>query len=197
MTVAAMLESKILRLNAAGQPVEWLHWQEAVCLYARDLVIWSLGGAVRHVVGGRSRLTGMTTSMDLPAIIAVDGKRLAPMRTKPPLTNQALFYRDNCQCLYCANYFSFAQLSRDHVLPTSRGGKDTWGNVVAACKRCNQRKGNALLSEINMDLIALPYCPNPAEYLALINNKRIRGDQMEYLRPLFSRYSMNRNPAVH
>jgi len=78
-------------------------------------------------------------------------------------------------------------LSRDHVHPISRGGRDRWNNVVAACKRCNQHKGNRLLSETGMELLALPFCPNTAEYLALINSDRIRGDQMEFLRPQFSR----------
>ena len=183
------MEAQILRLNSAGQPIEWLHWKECVCLYARDLVEWSLGGVVKKVHGGRSRLTGQLSIMELPAIVACGGQRLTPVKKVPPLTNQALFYRDNCQCLYCGGYFTFAELSRDHVHPKSRGGPDRWENVVAACKRCNQRKGSALLSEIDMDLLALPYRPNPSEYLALINSARIREDQIEYLRPAFSNYS--------
>ena len=189
------MDARILRLNIAGQPIEWLHWQECVCLYARGLVSWSLGGVVKKVYGGQSRILGRRTLIDVPAIVACDGTRLTQMKLHPPLTNQALFYRDNCQCLYCGHYFSFSMLSRDHVQPTSRGGKNKWENVVAACKRCNQRKGNALLSEINMELLALPYRPNPYEYLALINNLRIRDDQVEYLRPRFSRYNFVREPA--
>lgn len=184
-----MMEARILRLNIAGQPIEWLHWKEAVCLYARDLVVWSLGGVVRQVKGGHSRFTGQRTIIELPAIVACGGGRLAPIRTNPPLSNPALFYRDNCQCMYCGQYFTFAELSRDHVRPRSRGGLDRWENVVAACRRCNQHKGNALLTEINMELIALPYRPNPSEYLALINSERIRNDQMDYLRPQFLRYT--------
>ncbi len=183
------MEPRILRLNMAGQPIEWLNWKEGVCLYARDLVSWSLGGVVRRVRGGRSRHTGLRTVIELPAIIACDGTRMAPVRRRPPLTNRALFHRDNFQCLYCGNFFSAQQLSRDHVIPTSRGGRDRWENVVAACKRCNQRKGNALLNETSMTLLALPYRPNPYEYLALINSHRIRGDQMDYLRPKFDRYA--------
>lgn len=182
------MEPRILRLNLAGQPIEWLNWKEGVCLYARDLVVWSLGGIVRKVRGGRSRLTGLRTTIELPAIVACDGARLSPVRKHPPLTNKALFHRDRFQCLYCGVYFPEPLLSRDHVIPTSRGGTDRWENVVAACKRCNQHKGNALLDEINMTLIALPYRPNPYEYLALINSHRIRGDQMDYLRPKFDRY---------
>jgi len=183
------MEARILRLNMAGQPIEWISWKETACLYSRGLIGWTLGGEVKRARGGFSRLTGRRTELSLPAIIACEGEKLAPMRVKPPLTNSALFYRDNCQCMYCGGYFEFTQLSRDHVHPSSRGGDDKWENVVAACKRCNQRKGDSLLSEINMELIALPYRPNPAEYLALINSERIRGDQMEYLRPQFSRYS--------
>lgn len=184
-----MLEARILRLNLAGEPIEWLHWQSAVCLYARDLVRWSLGGIVRQVRGGHSRLTGLRSQIELPAIIACGGGRLAPVRRVPPLTNAALFARDNYQCLYCGYYFGTQALSRDHVHPISRGGEDRWENVVAACKRCNQRKGNYLLDEITMQLIALPFRPNIAEYLALINSTRIRGDQIEFLQTQFSQNS--------
>ncbi len=182
------MEAKILRLNMAGQPIEWLSWKDCVNLYAREIIIWSLGGIVRRAHGGKSRITGLQTYIDLPAIVACDGEKIAPVRRDPPLTNVGLFHRDNHQCMYCGNYFSYSELSRDHVFPSSKGGEDRWENVVAACKRCNQRKGDSLLSDIDMDLLALPYRPNPYEYLALINTDRIRGDQMEYLRPQFSRY---------
>ncbi len=99
------MEAKILRLNMAGQPLEWLNWKECVSLYARDIVMWSLGGIVRRAHGGRSRLTGEQTFIDLPAIIACDGERIAPVRPVPPLTNTGLFFRDNCQCLYCGKFF--------------------------------------------------------------------------------------------
>ncbi|UTF59358.1 HNH endonuclease [Gilvimarinus sp. DA14] len=180
------MEERILRLNIAGQPIEWLHWQDAVCLYARDLVAWSLGGPVRKVIGGYARCSGVRSQITLPAIIACGGRRIARYRQIPPLTNRALFARDNYLCLYCGNSFVSNLLSRDHVHPVSRGGRDVWQNVVSACKRCNQRKSNHLLQDIDMELLALPFCPNNAEYLALINSDRIRGDQMEFLRPQFS-----------
>ena len=192
------MEAMILRLNSAGQPLEWLDWKDAACLISREVVSWSLGGIVKQVHGGRSRLTGLRSQLSLPAIIACHGKlptsaaRTAyqhQLQKGPPLTNGGLFARDNYQCLYCGRHFPRFSLSRDHVHPVSRGGKDRWENVVAACKRCNQRKSNQLLSDISMDLLALPYRPNRAEYLALINNKRIRGDQMDFLRPQFSKNS--------
>lgn len=183
------MEARILRLNIAGQPVEWLHWKEAVCLHARDMVAWSLGGIAREVRGGYCRMTGLQSTVQLPAIIACGGHRLPKIRTNPLLTNEALFARDQYQCLYCGHQFPFEGLSRDHVVPKSRGGDDRWENVVTACRRCNQFKGDRLLNEISLELIALPYRPNYAEYLALINSKRIRGDQMDFLRPQFSKHS--------
>ncbi|MGD9660077.1 MAG: HNH endonuclease [Porticoccaceae bacterium] len=177
---------KILRLNLAGQPIEWLDWQTAACLYARELVAWSLGDVIHKVRGGHSRLTGRRSQIDLPSIIACGGGRLARPRLSFPLRNDALFARDGYICMYCAEHFDQAQLTRDHIIPLSRKGEDRWENVVTACRRCNQRKANYLLEEIGLELVALPYRPNNAEYLAIINSKRILGDQMDFLRSQFS-----------
>lgn len=180
------MDDRVLRLNVAGQPQEWLHWQQAACLYARGLVCWSMGGRVKRVYGGHSQVTGGCSKMDLPAIIACAG-RMVP-QYGPALSNSALFARDNNQCLYCGQYFTRSNLSRDHVHPVSRGGENCWENVVAACLHCNQKKGDTLLEHSSMQLLALPFRPNPAEYLALINSARIRADQMEFLRVKFSQH---------
>ncbi len=177
---------RILRINTAGFPIEWLSWQEAVCLHARELVSWTYGEEVMEVHGGHCRLTGEQTVMVLNSIIACRGKVFNQRAKAPPLTNRALFRRDQNTCLYCGVLFQEVHLSRDHVHPISRGGEDTWTNVVTACKRCNARKGNLLLEESRMELMALPYRPNHAEYLALTHSGRILGDQMAFLRRQFS-----------
>src|SRR5690606_15187008 len=145
--------------------IEWLDWQAAVCLYARELVSWTLGEVVRKVRGGHSRLTGLRSVIELPSIIACGGEQLARPRSVYPLSNPTLFARDGYLCLYCGGAFEASELTRDHIVPTSRGGVDRWENVVAACRRCNQRKADALPEEANMELIALPYAPNNAEFL--------------------------------
>ncbi|MDP7359891.1 MAG: HNH endonuclease [Pseudomonadales bacterium] len=177
---------RILRINTAGAPVEWLSWQQAVCLQARELVNWSYGEEVFRIRGGYSRLTGEQTVVTLNSIIACKGKVYGKQRKEPPLTNRALFRRDQNMCLYCGNHFDNIKLSRDHVVPLSRGGEDAWTNVVTACKRCNARKGNRLPDETNMELLALPYRPNHAEYLALSHSGRILVDQMAFLQKQFS-----------
>jgi len=166
--------------------VEWLSWQQAVCLQARELVNWSYGEEIFRIRGGYSRITGEQTVVTLNSIISCKGKVYGKRRKEPPLTNRALFRRDQNMCLYCGNHFDNISLSRDHVVPLSRGGEDTWTNVVTACKRCNARKGSRLPDETNMELLALPYRPNHAEYLALTHSGRILGDQMAFLQKQFS-----------
>lgn len=178
---------QILRLNIAGHPIEWLTWQEATTLYARDLVVWTLGETVRTITGGTSRITNLTSRISLQSIVACAGDLHHSQMKKPALTNRVLFRRDQNMCMYCGKYYEDRELSRDHVLPSSRGGRDIWTNVVAACKRCNHFKQNRTPEEARMELLALPFEPNPAEYLALVNSRRIRADQMEFLRAQFSR----------
>lgn len=118
-----MLTPHILRLNIAGQPVEWLSWQEATCLYARELVAWTLGERVRTVHGGFSRLTGLQSTIDLHSIIACSGHVAWKPRLVPPLTNRALFRRDRHLCMYCALKLPERELTRDHIVPRSRGAR--------------------------------------------------------------------------
>lgn len=183
------MHERILRLNIAGSPVEWLNWEDAVTVQARGMVAWTLGSPCMTVCGGRSRKTGEQSKLVLHSIMACEGRVFDLASRIPNLTNTSLFRRDQHLCLYCGKPFEERHLTRDHVIPLSKGGKDHWMNVVSACRRCNQFKGNKLLDEIHLELLALPYTPNHAEYLALINSHRIRSDQMEFLRPSFSRQS--------
>ena len=80
--------------------------------------------------------------------------------------------------------FNRAELTRDHVRPTSRGGTDRWENVVAACKRCNWKKDSRTPEEANMPLLAVPFRPNPWEWHFLAKD-RILVDQMDYLSQRF------------
>ncbi len=176
----------ILRLDISGAPLRWIPWQHAICLYSRDRVAWTAGDSVFTFRGGISRLTGRKSRVEVNSIIAVKCSRIGGYRRViPPLTNRELFLRDANLCLYCGGQYHKSELTRDHVIPLSRGGKDRWLNVVAACKRCNTRKGNRTPEIAGMPLLAVPYVPNWAEYLAL-SNRRILADQMEFLKQQFS-----------
>ena len=177
----------ILRLDISGIPVTWLPRQDAVNLYCRDLVGWTAGDESFTLYGGVNRRSGLRSRVSINSIIAVKrqyGHRYV-QRAAPPLTNRALFLRDASLCMYCGTPRKSGSLTRDHVLPMSRGGLDRWTNVVTACRSCNARKGNRTPEEAGMPLLAIPYVPNWAEYLAL-SNRRILSDQMEFLKTQFS-----------
>jgi 5-methylcytosine-specific restriction endonuclease McrA len=70
-----------------------------------------------------------------------------------------IYLRDQNRCQFCGRKFSSAELSLDHVIPISRGGKSTWENVVCACLPCNVKKGNKLLGECGMQLTRQPVRP--------------------------------------
>jgi 5-methylcytosine-specific restriction endonuclease McrA len=70
-----------------------------------------------------------------------------------------IYLRDQNRCQYCGRRFPSSELSLDHVVPVSRGGKSHWENVVCACLPCNVKKGNKLLTECHMQLIRLPHRP--------------------------------------
>ncbi|MGI9229388.1 MAG: HNH endonuclease [Gammaproteobacteria bacterium] len=177
----------ILRLDIGGTPVTWIPWQDAVSLYCRDMVAWTAGDESFTFTGGVNRLSGQLSSVSVNSIIAVKRsvRHRYVQRSIPPLTNRELFLRDAGLCMYCGRQQGSRDLTRDHVLPMSRGGRDKWSNVVTACRMCNTRKGNRTPEEARMALLAVPYVPNWAEYLAL-SNRKILADQMEFLKTQFS-----------
>jgi uncharacterized Zn-finger protein len=186
--------SKILTLDASGQPKDWVTHQEAIIYHAKNLVAWQLGegeGDVQYR-GGHNRMTGLMSQITTAPIIAIKGKSSAgalKRMTKPPtLSNPELFRRDRMMCAYCGRLFKDSDLSRDHVIPTSRGGKDIWTNVVTACNRCNHAKDDQLLEECGMKLLYVPYAPNWAESL-ILENRNVLACQMEYLKAFLPEHS--------
>ncbi len=179
----------ILTLDYHGVPHRWISWQQACYYYAKNLVAWTLGDTAFTVHGGVSRLTGQRSRISGQSIIAIKGKAMAfkGFNHIPPLNNRELFRRDHHTCAYCGEEFSFLRLTRDHIKPASRGGRDTWMNVVTACRHCNGIKRNRTPEEAGIQLIYTPYVPNRAEYL-ILTNRKILADQMEFLRPHVSNH---------
>jgi len=176
----------ILELDRTGQTVGWISWQNAVSLYARGAISWTLGDHTFRIHGGYNRLTGKHSQMDIHSIIATSGIAKNKFAYTPPLSNQALFRRDQYICMYCLGKFHPVQLTRDHVIPLGQGGSDHWNNVVTACRCCNQKKGCQTPQQASMKLYAIPYAPNYAEWLVL-RNRRILADQMAFLQSQFSK----------
>ena len=173
---------RLLGLDAHGRALDWMSWQDATCLYARDAIAWTLGDPCLRVHGGVCRMTGARSVIELHPIVATRGHAHArALDPTPALSNTALFARDAHLCLYCGQQFHRPQLTRDHVMPLSRGGRDVWENVVSACFHCNSRKGNRTPQQANMPLLAVPYRPSWIEHL-ILSNRNILADQMAFLK---------------
>jgi 5-methylcytosine-specific restriction endonuclease McrA len=198
---------QVLRTDVSGMPLEWIDYREAVRLYYMAQVAYSCGSLLYRVYGGVSARTGNRSFVEVNSIVATVGRTqgLAGLYDDyvPPLNNKTLFRRDANLCLYCGERFMSRDLTRDHVTPLSKGGADSWTNVVTACRRCNNHKGGRSPEGAGMQLIAVPFIPTYAEYIYL-KGRRILADQMQFLlahiprsSPLHARLSTSLRAGSH
>ncbi|GAB1390764.1 MAG: HNH endonuclease [Rubrivivax sp.] len=182
----------VLQLDVSGRPQAWISPKEAAVLYASDEVAWTLGHACQVLRGGIQRATGRQSVIELHSIVAVRGSVPSrAWRQSPALTNGKLFVRDRGLCAYCGRLFHEEELTREHIVPVSRGGHDNWMNCITACRACNGRKGNRMPEEAHMSLLYLPYVPSLHEDM-ILRGRRILADQMEFLLA-----SVPRNSRLH
>jgi 5-methylcytosine-specific restriction endonuclease McrA len=142
-----------LVLNATYEPLSVVSTRRAVVLVVRDKaeLVERQGG---HWSSERMQVP-------VPAVIRLRRYVRVPYRRRVPLNRRAVFARDGHRCQYCrANAENL-----DHVLPRSRGGDHTWENVVAACRRCNTRKGDRTPEEAGLELVAPPRAPRELGWL--------------------------------
>lgn len=173
----------VLKLDVAGQPGEWITYQDSAYYAAKDLIAWSMAPVAFTLHGGTNAQTGEQSTLTIPMIIAVRGEmkhKYKHVGHIPPLSNRALFRRDKNICAYCGQHYPNTQMTRDHVVPRCQGGPDIWNNVVAACGRCNKLKDRHTPEQAGMELLYVPYTPNRAEWL-ILENRRILADQMDFL----------------
>ena len=147
----------ILALDIAGAPHRWINVRDAAHYYATDMVAWAIGTNEFLLRGGTQRSTGMRSLIRASSIIAVKGKDFIVRHFDrvPTLTKEMLLARDRYVCAYCAQRFPFDELDMEHIVPSSKGGADSWMNLVTACKACNRRKANRTPDAAGMKLQAI------------------------------------------
>lgn len=159
-----------LVLNATYEPLCVVPLKRAVILVlAEKATILEASASTLH-----------SERLDVPAptVVLLSRYVRVPYRRGVPLSRRAVLQRDQHCCVYCASKAE----TIDHVVPRSRGGRHVWSNVVAACRRCNHRKADRLLSEIGWSLPAPPR--PPAGTVALLVGYAKREPSWEpYLRP--------------
>jgi hypothetical protein len=171
----------VLQLDVSGRPQAWINAKEAAVMVACDAIAWTLGEPCLVLRGGIQRTTGLQSLIEVHPIVAARGAIPSrAWRQAPALTNPKLFARDRHVCAYCGKRSPEDDLTREHIVPTSRGGADSWMNCITACRGCNAHKGNRLCEEVGMGLLYLPYVPNLHEDM-ILRGRRILADQMEFL----------------
>lgn len=176
---------RVLKLDISGVPASWITLEHAVGYYATGAIAYTIGAAMKTLRGGHN-CVGDRSAVEVHPIIAVNGVSAADrlLRSTPRLTrsNHKLFKRDRYTCAYCGGLFHEHELEREHVVPTSRGGKDVWTNVVSACRSCNQLKGAKTPEEARMPLLYVPYSPSRWEDMIFqARADHIVADQMDFL----------------
>lgn len=136
---------KVLVLNASYEPLNITSWRRAVVLLLK-------GKAEQVEHNGRY----IYTDVPLPTVIRLRYYVRVPYK-EIPLTRKNLLHRDSHACQYCG--YSGDELTLDHVIPRSRGGPETWENIVTACVRCNVKKGNRTPKEAGLLLQTPPRKP--------------------------------------
>ena len=174
--------SLVLITDSAGTPKDWVNYEVAACYYARDKVLWQHGDVLKTFNGGYNS-SGNQSHIEISSIIGVSGPIFGHafyMRETIFADRYTLYARDRYTCAYCGNCLEGKTLTIDHVVPKSRGGKNTWVNCVAACKPCNLRKRARTPEEAKMPLLYVPYAPNQFEKM-ILKNRKILADQMDFL----------------
>lgn len=150
-----------LVLNADGQPISLIppstiQWKEAVTYIWLDKV---------HVLEWYDDWIVRSSSWEtkVPAVIML--KEMYRRKRNPRFSRYNVYLRDMFTCQFCLNRFPQSQLTLDHVLPISKGGKTVWNNISTACNPCNGKKGN----NENIKPKRMPYQP---DYYELVNNRK-------------------------
>jgi 5-methylcytosine-specific restriction endonuclease McrA len=146
-----------LVLNADFRPLNYfplstMPWHDAVCAVVKD--------TVAVVAEYDTMIRSPSREIRLPAVVALRAYRTMPRRVA--FTRFNVFLRDRFCCQYCGGTFAASDLTFDHVVPRSRGGRTAWDNIVAACGPCNTRKDKFLA----MRPLAWPKEPTAHELLA-------------------------------
>lgn len=143
--------TSVLVLNATYEPLSVISLRRAIVLLLKE--------KAEILEAAEARLRAERTTLPVPLVIRMVYYVRVPRNMGLPLSRRTILARDQYTCQYCGGAPGRAELTIDHVLARSRGGRTEWENVVAACRACNQRKGSRTPREAGMDLVRGPFRP--------------------------------------
>jgi 5-methylcytosine-specific restriction endonuclease McrA len=145
---------RTLVLNAGYEPLGVVSFKRALILVLNQKAT-VLAGA------GEQEVHSATETLKLPSVILLTRYVRVPTVRKIPVTRRGVLRRDGWRCAYCAK----AANTIDHVQPKSKGGTDSWDNLVACCFRCNNLKSDRTLHELGWELKMTPKMPTGTQWL--------------------------------
>ena len=148
-----LLNSAVLVLNANYSPM-------TVCTAKRAITLYFLN-KIDVLSNYGEKVHSPSTVLELPSVIKIK-TYIKNNNMAVEISRKNILVRDNYTCQYCGKQNK--SLTVDHVIPKFRGGQDTWENLVAACKECNQTKGERNSEEAGMPLAKKPKRPNRIHY---------------------------------
>ena len=169
----ACVAVRALVLNATYEPLCVVSARRAVVLVLLEKA------ELLHESGEAMHSEHLT--VPVPSVIRLRYYVRVPFARRAALNRRAVFARDGSRCQYCAGPAE----SIDHVVPRSRGGEHAWENVVAACRPCNSRKRDRLLSETTMTLRRRPAVPRELTWVA-VSVGAVPDSWEPYLQPALS-----------
>ena len=166
-TQPSLRKRKVLLLNASEEVISFIDWRKAVNLLYT--------GKARRPFNYEGEYEIRTTCgvFRLPFAIALVEYVRIPYK-KAKLTRENVFRRDKFACQYCSCNLNAGNATLDHVLPVSRGGGDSWENLVASCKKCNAKKSNQTPKEAGMKLLIEPCPPSKSALVMTIMNEETK-----------------------
>jgi 5-methylcytosine-specific restriction endonuclease McrA len=142
---------QVLLLNQSYEPISVINWKRAVTLLTL--------GKIEVVEEYNEDIRSMYLVIKAPAVVRLLKSFRRP-RKRVKFNRQNILARDRWKCQFCGQKFPSKELTYDHVLPKSRGGKTIWENIVTACESCNLKKGGKTPQEANMKLKKRPTRPD-------------------------------------
>jgi 5-methylcytosine-specific restriction endonuclease McrA len=171
-----MFNRKVLLLNASYEPLGTVDVARAVRL------VWK-GTAEAVEPDGNRVLRSQHFSFSVPSVIRlIEYVDVRTRQSRSASKRARILMRDRHRCQYCGNRFSAFELTLDHILPRSRGGRTEPDNLCAACRPCNQRKGDRTPDEARMPLLSTPAALHYGlERAALYHSAESRPEWRKYL----------------
>lgn len=139
---------RVLLLNATYEPLRIVSWQKAMVLWFQE--------KADILVSHEKVIRSVQTQVRAPAVLRLRIFVKPRPQRGVRLSRENIFLRDQHKCQYCEKKVPVKELTLDHVMPVSRGGGKTWENLVAACHKCNHKKGNRTPDEAQMPLLKRP-----------------------------------------